>query len=131
MYKNKTILLIDDNRAIRYLTRLSLLEENVNSIVFEATNGHDALMFLISGEICPDVILLDINMPKVDGHEFLLEYKKHQLHLQKASIYILTTSIMDGEYEKILNTGIVKGYFEKPLSKTNIEKIKADLAIAV
>lgn len=131
MYKNKTILLVDDSRAVRHLTRIQLLDEKVNSIVFEATNGHDALTFLTSGEICPDIILLDINMPKVGGYEFLLEYKRHQLHLQKASIYILTTSIVEKEYEKILSTGIVKGYFEKPLNKTNIEKIKADLVIAV
>lgn len=123
------ILLVDDSPPVRYLTRRALAERKLTGIIFEATDGKEALDYILLTEHMPDIILLDVNMPLMDGLEFLQEYKKLGLHKAHTRIYVLTTTITDGIRDKILNTGIVTNYFEKPLDIEAIDVIMADLQL--
>ncbi|MDB5282597.1 MAG: response regulator, partial [Bacteroidota bacterium] len=87
----KKILLVDDSQPFNFLTRLVLTQNGVNCKIDEALNGKTALDYINKSAECPDIILLDINMPVMDGFEFLAEFKK----LSKCAntrIYILTSS---------------------------------------
>ncbi|MBS1613155.1 MAG: response regulator [Bacteroidetes bacterium] len=83
----------------------------------------------IEGNI-PDIILLDMNMPRMNGYEFLLEYKKRGYHNRHTKIYMLTTSTLDSDRKKVMETGLVSGYFEKPLTENNVRKIYGDIVVS-
>ncbi len=70
----KTILVVDDKANMRAMVRDYLTEENFRVIVAE--NGQQALY--TARQEKPDLILLDIMMPKMDGYEFLQAYRKEQ-----------------------------------------------------
>lgn len=130
MIRNKRILLIDDNHALKFLTRMLLRDEKHVGIIDDAANGIAALEHLENPENTPDIIFLDMNMPRMNGYEFLLEYKKRGLHNRHTRIYMLTTSTLEDERKKIMDTGIIVDYFEKPLSEKHIRKIINDLLVA-
>ena len=121
------ILLVDDSTPVRYLTRRALAERKLFGIIFEAADGKEALDYIMLTGQRPDLILLDVNMPLMDGLEFLHEYKQQGLHNNKTFIYVLTTTITDGIRERIMDTGIVKNYFEKPLDVDAIDVIVRDM----
>jgi len=90
------ILLVEDNPMDVIVTREALLEGKVNNRLSVAEDGEEALDFLLrKGKFAdaprPDVILLDLNLPKKDGREVLAEIKQHPLLLD-IPVVILTTS---------------------------------------
>lgn len=121
--RDKRILLVDDDRASKFFVRIILIEENINCIIDEAPNGKDALDFILKGSV-PDIILLDINMPVMNGFEFLLEYKQLNLHLNHSSIYVLSTTITDDDLSRIRALNIVEDIFEKPFNYQHIKTIR-------
>lgn len=91
-----TILLVDDNAGDVRLTREALLEGKVTNELVVASDGIEALAILRRegihrGAVRPDLILLDLNLPKKDGREVLLEIKKDP-SLLRIPVVILTTS---------------------------------------
>jgi CheY-like chemotaxis protein len=91
MEKVLKILLVEDNliEIMKMKRTISLL--NLKHIVHEAKNGEDALVFLEGRTNMPDIILLDLNMPKINGIEFLKILKKDE-NLKHIPTIILTTS---------------------------------------
>ena len=134
MYKIESILLVDDDFASNYLTEMIIKDMNFAGPVYSAQDGKAALdvmkkYCLPSNEelqqTCPDLILLDINMPVMDGFEFLDEYEKLQINKETPTVIILlttSTNIRDVEKAKKYN---VKAYLEKPLSEDKLKKALA------
>ena len=121
------ILIIDDSPAFNHLTKLTIERAGLQCNITEMSNGQRALSYLDETEKCPDVILLDINMPVMDGFEFLEEYLKIRKCNDLSRIYMLTSSSQDVDRIKVRSFGIVRDYFEKPLSKDNLVRIVNDL----
>jgi CheY-like chemotaxis protein len=133
MQKIKNVLLVDDDFASNYLTEVIIKDINFAGQVYSVRDGKAALDFMKQhclplqqeNSACPDLILLDINMPVMDGFEFLEEYEKMPID-KKESIYIIllttSTNIRDVEKSKKYK---VTAYLEKPLSE---EKLKLALA---
>lgn len=72
----------------------------------------------------PDLIFLDINMPLMDGWEFLEEYKKRDLFKGiDPDIYILSSSVSSSDIEKSKRFEVVKDFISKPLSREILNKI--------
>ena len=72
----------------------------------------------------PDLILLDINMPGMDGWEFLTALSLHRPNLKKETcIYIVTSSIAECDREKALALPYVSGFISKPLSVAKLKEI--------
>ena len=90
---------------------ISLLE--LNHKVYEAKNGEEALHFLEESTIVPDIILLDLNMPKIGGIEFLKIIKSKE-NLRHIPTIILTTSSNQKDLVECYRTGMA-GYVLKPL----------------
>jgi CheY-like chemotaxis protein len=133
MQKIKNVLLVDDDFASNYLTEVIIKDINFAGQVYSVRDGKAALDFMKQhclplqqeNSACPDLILLDINMPVMDGFEFLEEYEKMPID-KKESIYIilLTTSTNIRDVEKAKKYKVT-AYLEKPLSE---EKLKLALA---
>ncbi len=121
------ILLIEDDAIeIMKLERTLSKVETKHNIV-KASNGEEALEILNSGQKLPDIILLDLNMPRMSGIEFL-EVVKDDIILQYLPTIILTTSENRADLLKCYQLGIA-GYIIKPLKYEDYEsKMKTVLA---
>lgn len=104
-----TILYVEDNRDNRMLVRRILTAENYK--VLEATNAVQAFNLLET--TTPDLILMDINMPDMDGYTLTTRIKSMP-GLERVPILALTANVMRGDKEKTLEAGC-DGYIQKPL----------------
>lgn len=104
-----TILYVEDNPDNRTLVRRILLSEDYK--LFEATNAHEALDVLKTTK--PDLILMDINMPDMDGYTLTAKIKTTP-GFERIPILALTANVMRGDREKTLEAGC-DGYIQKPI----------------
>ena len=117
------ILIIEDDiiETMKFNRTISTL--NLNVSITEATNGEEALKILKSDSQLPNIILLDLNMPKVNGIEFLT-FLKNNTELNHIPTIILTTSSNKKDLITCYKLGI-SGYILKPLKyEEYINKIK-------
>ncbi|MGH1455235.1 MAG: response regulator [Alphaproteobacteria bacterium] len=120
--KITSIMVVDDNDGDHFLTQ-AIIEEFDSSIeIFQAYDGEEALEILDSMENQPSIILLDINMPRMNGFEFLEEYGKREN--QSRVIAMLTSSDQGRDKEKAMTYNCVQKYFEKPLDIEDLESLK-------
>ncbi len=106
---SKTILHIEDNLDNRVLVRRLLHSEGYN--VIEAENAFKALQVIDAQH--PDLILMDINMPDMDGYTLTAKLKKNPA-LRQVPIVAITANVMKGDREKTMDAGC-DGYIEKPI----------------
>ncbi|MEP6894410.1 MAG: response regulator [Chloroflexota bacterium] len=104
-----TILYVEDNIDNRTLVRRILLSENYKLI--EAVNAAECLKVLENTK--PDLILMDINMPDMDGYTLTAKIKTTP-GFERIPILALTANVMRGDKEKTLEAGC-DGYIQKPL----------------
>jgi len=105
----KRILVVEDNEQNLYLTTF-LLEKHGYDVV-QARNGQQGLEFAASEH--PDLILLDIQLPVMDGYEVARRLKQTG-ETKSIPIVAVTSYAMAGDRETILATGC-EGYIEKPI----------------
>jgi len=117
-----TLLLIDDDTTLNYLhTKLierARLAQKIIAMNY-ANIALDELRKLSSStpDELPEIIVLDLNMPYMDGWEFLNEFEKFPEMVQKkCKIFILTSSINPIDIEKSKSYKVVQGFISKPLT---------------
>lgn len=103
------ILYVEDNFDNRMLIRRVLMAEGY--AVIEATNANDAIKMIESEK--PDLILMDINMPEVDGYTLTARIKSTP-GMSRIPIVAVTANVMRGDREKSLEAGC-DGYIQKPI----------------
>ncbi len=123
MPKDQRILLVDDDPIFLTLAELAIKKERSDVEIHKAMNGEEAIEFLSEAEV--DAIFLDLNMPVMNGWEFLDEVATQEL--KESKIFILTSSIDPSDRKKAEENPLVSSMLEKPLDKTKIEK-SLDLA---
>lgn len=128
--KLNCILLIDDDEATNFLNQMVIEQCGYVEKVIIKQSGREALEYLSSvssenNEVTrPDVIFLDINMPAMNGWEFLEEYKKlNEEQKGKMMIVMLTTSLFKEDKERSANVPEVSGFENKPLTKEKLESV--------
>ena len=109
MSNDATILYVEDNIDNRTLVRRILMAEGYN--LLEAVNATEALEIL--NDTQPDLILMDINMPDMDGYTLTAKIKGIP-GLEAIPIIALTANVMRGDREKSLEAGC-DGYIQKPI----------------
>lgn len=113
---NATILYVEDNPENRLLVRRILLSEGFT--VLEASNAMQGLEIVQTQH--PDLILVDINMPDMDGYT-LTGRLKALPHLSDVPIVALTANVMRGDRERTLEAGC-DGYIQKPIDVDNLSQ---------
>jgi two-component system cell cycle response regulator DivK len=113
-----TILYVEDNPDNRLLVRRVLLSEDYS--LLEATDAMDALNVLKTTR--PDLILMDINMPDMDGYTLTAKIKSLP-GFERIPILAVTANVMRGDKEKTLEAGC-DGYIQKPL---DIEQLTREI----
>ncbi|PWK77860.1 response regulator receiver domain-containing protein [Mucilaginibacter oryzae] len=122
-----SVLLVDDDEINNFISIKLIKKALLNTEIMACLNGKYAIEQL--SEIqrndpakLPDYILLDINMPIMNGWEFLDEYQRLNLDpLGKSKIYIISSSVFSNDINKARSYPLVKDFVSKPL---NVEKIK-------
>ena len=113
MNKKLKILLIEDDMIEVMKLKRTISSQQLPHQIIEAKNGEDALGFLHKKEQLPDIIFLDLNMPKMNGIEFLKILKDDSI-LKYIPTIILTTSSNYKDVLECYKIGIA-GYIIKPL----------------
>jgi CheY-like chemotaxis protein len=104
------ILIIEDNEKNRYLVTFLLKSHGYE--VVEAIDGRSGIEMAI--ETVPDLILLDIQLPGMDGYAVARELRRQEA-LEQVPIVAVTSYAMTGDRERVLNAGCT-GYIEKPIN---------------
>ena len=91
MRTHKILMIVDDDEDDRFFFRSAIRKNNPLYECIEAKNGEDALKQLRKAKELPDFIFLDLNMPRMDGRECLIELKKDET-LKKIPVIIYSTS---------------------------------------
>jgi two-component system cell cycle response regulator DivK len=121
--KTKKILIVEDNPDSRELVIKVL--KNRGYLLMEAVDGEDALRKVT--EQLPDLILMDISIPKIDGFEVTRRLKEKE-DCKNIPIIALTAHAMKGDREKALQAGC-DGYISKPINVRQLpDQIQAFLA---
>ena len=126
--KLNCILLVDDDPDDNYFHQIINNKMDIVNEINIAYNGIEAIAYLkTENRIPPDLIFLDLNMPKMNGWEFLDEYKNLSI-AQKAKviIVILTTSANPDHIARAKEIQDVTGFTTKPLSKEFLTEILED-----
>lgn len=119
---NNTVLVIEDNEQNLYLMRFML--EKSGFIVHEARDGRNGI--LLAGTLHPDLILLGIQLPELDGYAVATELRKDPA-LRETPIVAVTSYAMAGDREKALAAG-ASDYIEKPINpSTFVDQVRGSL----
>jgi two-component system cell cycle response regulator DivK len=109
MEQTATILYVEDNPENRMLVRRILQAEGYR--VLEAQNATHAIEVVENEK--PDLVLMDINMPDIDGYTLTTQFKS-MTQFQQTPIIALTANVMKGDRERTLEAGC-DGYIQKPI----------------
>lgn len=123
------IMLVDDNKDDNFFHERVIKQHNPDNLVITKNTGMKALDYLtLNGEggPCPDLIFLDINMPGMNGWDFLEEYDRLDKERQKRPIIImLTTSENPDDVARAKGWAVVSDYKSKPLTEEIMKQIIA------
>ena len=125
--KLKCILLIDDNPDDNFYHERVINKINASEKVIAKTSAKEALEFLKEKKDAakpPELILLDINMPGMNGWDFLVEYEKLDPKLKSSAVVVmLTTSQNPDDKKRAESLGVISDFKTKPLTKESLEEI--------
>jgi CheY-like chemotaxis protein len=126
--KLNTILLIDDDQATNFLHQMVIKKSDSADHVHIALNGESALHYLntkTEGKYTsPDLIFLDINMPRMNGWAFLEQYQKLPKDQQGKAVIIMLTTPLDRDNQELSAKfqGIAE-FRSKPLTQAMLQEI--------
>lgn len=122
------VFLIDDEKVHLFLTRKKLVSEGISEDkdIYSFLFAKEALSSLseCSEEELPDVVLLDINMPEMNGWQFLDAIAPFESRLkERCRIYIVTSSLTLSDETRATENPLVSGFIRKPISNVDLGKI--------
>jgi len=132
MSKLKSILLVEDDDISYFITEKVLTKAQICDHFVRVSNGAEGIQYLKELEIkkhpLPDLILLDINMPVMDGFEFLEVIKTLPcFNLQNTMISALTSSSNEEDKKRLKDYGIL--YINKPIIQNSLDVLLRYLSI--
>lgn len=127
--KKKSIWIVDDDSIFKIIVKKLISKAEIFENVEIFSNGEEAFLaikdVLNKKEQLPDIILLDIEMPIMDGWAFMSEISvfKQNFEEKKTSIFISSSSIADDDKLKAENNTCIKGFLSKPITLNDLIKI--------
>ena len=127
MAKYKKLLIIDDDDTFIIVAKYQLEDLDFAETVIDFPDGEDAIAFFKENDPTeyPEIIILDINMNKMDGWEFLEALKPLDI-LEKIEIHITSSTIDPADLEKAKLNPYVNSFISKPLNAEKLLEIAGD-----
>jgi len=130
-----SILLVDDDRIYQFAAKKTIEATGFANNIVIYSNGEEAINYLRHNQhnsnCLPDVIFLDVNMPIMNGWEFLEEYSSLVTGLSKpVIIYVVSSSVDEYDVSKSRQYDTVKGYIVKPVLREKFRQILASIPAA-
>jgi two-component system, response regulator len=127
---HKHFLLVEDNNAHAKLVMLQFHDLGSDVTIDRVSDGEEALDYVFArgkyaGKPQPDVIVLDLNLPKIDGHEVLRQLKENE-KLRSIPVIVLTTSQAEADTRRAYKH-YVNSYLVKPIDFDQFQKMMHDL----
>lgn len=122
MHKFKHVLLVDDDYVSNFIADHLLNKLNVCNNVSFCRNGDEALKFLKETEEFPELIFLDINMPVMDGFEFIETFRELNMDSYKTRIIIYTASFTQKDVDMLKSIGF-NDFIVKPLTEEKLVNV--------
>ena len=125
--RSVSVLLVDDDEINNFISIKLIKKALLNTEIMACLNGKFAIDQLVEiqrkdPDKMPDYILLDINMPIMNGWEFLDEFKRLNIDaVGKCKIFIISSSVFSNDINKARSYPLVKDFISKPL---NVDKIR-------
>ena len=120
----KRICIIDDDPIYKLITKKLIQKTKLYSETIDFNNGNEALIYFEATSHLPDILLLDIEMPEMDGWEFLDQFCKLEKRINKEStVYIASSSIAIEDKLKAKKYECVKEFLSKPINLDKLQKI--------
>jgi CheY-like chemotaxis protein len=133
----RKILIVDDDEITCFLNKVCLEDIDIAEEIDYVHDGLQALKYIkencsietIQRTDCPDLIFLDINMPMMNGFEFLEEFKRlDNSSLNRIYIVLLTSSVSPKDIQEAAkHANNLKGYITKPLTEESVKKVMAEI----
>ena len=122
-----TVWIIDDDLVSQFATEYSVQQSNQAVTIKSFDRASESLKNLVNclerSNGVPNVILLDLVMPEMDGWEFLDQVAKLSGFENKINVFILSSFSKSKDRDLAKSHPLVQGYFDKPLSKISVEEI--------
>lgn len=118
---------MDDEQIFHFINIKVIEQSGLDCDIQTASNGNEALK-LINGYLTglvavPDIIFLDLNMPVMDGFEFIRVFRQMEIpNKDMVTIVVLTSSINTDDMKKVMSLGIQR-FITKPLTEEDVTKI--------
>lgn len=131
-YRYRTVMLIDDNELDNFINQKVIEGNFFAETIYVNTNGSSALEFLknlalnknVNEDLLPDVIFVDINMPLMDGFQFVEEFLKLSYAKQnQTKLVILTSSTNEKDIESASRLSKKVSFIAKPLTESALKEL--------
>lgn len=128
MSKIKHVCIVDDDELFQFVMRQHFERLELVEHIHKFTDGEQAINYIKSNlgnpDELPDLILLDVNMPFMDGWQFMREFVQLTLPADKQiRIYILTSSTHESDLQRAKEFPALSGYLVKPIGKNIIREL--------
>ena len=128
--QNLNIFLVDDDHIYQFTAKKTLESMGLTDRVSIFPDGEKAIAFikdhLSNPDELPDIIFLDINMPVMDGWQFIDEFQKLQLP-KKVSVYMVSSSVDENDMRRSKEFGVIDDYIIKPVGRTRFQELFSTL----
>jgi len=127
MTQKQSVFIVDDDEVYKFIVKKIIEINGLADHVLTFSDGEKAYNYIKENkgklDLLPDIILLDINMPIMDGFLFIEEYVKLKHEINKEiAIYMVTSSVDPIDLERSKKYTDIKGFISKPISAEVLEK---------
>lgn len=128
MLEEKILCVVDDDEIYQFIIKRIIEKKKLPCKILVFNDGRELYNYLVenksSAEKLPGALLLDINMPEMDGWEFIEQYRKIEDSLSKRGhIYVVTSSVNSKDEEKARAYSEIKDFIEKPFDVDHLVRI--------
>ncbi len=124
MKKIALVSIIDDDAIFQFSTKKVLESSLIVEAILQFQDGQDAIEYFLKYKTkpdkIPDLVFLDLNMPYLDGWQFLDQFTANKFAKELITIYICTSSTSRSDLDRFATYSKLEGYLIKPISKREL-----------